>query len=72
MALSDDEDDDPDYVDQPPLGETKKRLPGGSKRAMKHKAGSKRVKQYEDPLPLNFQPVPGGWQKYTLCPLHYT
>ena len=60
-------DDDEDYVDDESESvERQPRVQGGSKRATAHRAGSKRVAAYEQPLPLDYQQTDGGFQQYKL------
>ena len=67
MLHSDDDDhEDNDSGREGQDGAHAKRKRGGSIRATARAKGSKRVKAYEHPLPLEYQQTPGGFQKYKL------
>ena len=65
-ALSGDEDEE-----ESPAEEHVARVrPGAAKKALGRAAGSKRVKQHDLPIPINYQEMAGdtvGWQEYSLA-----
>ena len=64
-ALSDDEDEEDDAAVEG-LPQRRRRATGGSKQGKRRSLGSQRVKAYNIPLPLCYQVVEGGFQKYKL------